>query len=135
MLYRIIEYKNGLQDGIQKIYNPDGKIEMEISFKNGKKNGVWHYYHNSGLEANLENWNEGLKNGEFKIIDEKGIVMSQEFYKNNMPINTHFKNFPDGKTKYVCVFDKKGIKIEEFSFDEYGVKKVIIKKPEKNKKN
>ena len=70
-----------------------------------------------------------------KIIDEKGIVMAQEFYKNNMPIGTHFKNFPDGKTKYVCVFDKKGIKIEEFSFDEYGVKKVIIKKPEKNKKN
>lgn len=135
MVYRIIEYKNGLQDGIQKTYNPDGKLEMEISFKNGKKNGVWHYYHNSGLEANLENWNEGLKNGEFKIIDEKGIVMAQEFYKNNMPISTHFKNFPDGKTKYVCVFDKKGIKIEEFSFDEYGVKKVIIKKPEKNKKN
>jgi antitoxin component YwqK of YwqJK toxin-antitoxin module len=84
MVYRIIEYKNGLQDGIQKIYNPDGKLEMEISFKNGKKNGVWHYYHNSGLEANLENWNEGLKNGEFKIIDEKGIVMAQEFYKNRL---------------------------------------------------
>ena len=102
--------------------------KLNLSFKNGKKNGVWHYYHNSGLEANLENWNEGLKNGEFKIIDEKGIVMAQEFYKNNMPIGTHFKNFPDGKTKYVCVFDKKHFSQQRCCF-------LIVSSDQKNQSN
>ena len=108
---------------------------MEISFKNGKKDGVWHYYFDSGLEAKLENWSEGLKNGEFKIMDEKGIIKMQEFYKINIPIDKHIQNYPDGKPKHITIYDKKGIIIEELSFDEFGSKKYIIKQVEKKKKN
>ena len=116
-IWRIIEYKNGIQNGTQKKYSLEGKIEMEISFKNGKKDGVWHYYFDSGLEAKLENWSEGLKNGEFKIMDEKGIIKMQEFYKINIPIDKHIQNYPDGKPKHITIYDKKGIIIEELSFD------------------
>ena len=133
-IWRIIEYKNGIQNGTQKKYNSDGKIEMEISFKNGKKDGVWHYYFDSGLEAKLENWSEGLKNGEFKILDEKGLIKMQEFYKINIPIDKHIQNYPDGKPKHITIYDKKGIIIEEFFFDEFGTKKDIIKQVEKKKK-
>ena len=134
-IWRIIEYKNGIQNGTQKKYSLEGKIEMEISFKNGKKDGVWHYYFYSGLEAKLENWSEGLKNGEFKIMDEKGIIKMQEFYKINIPIDKHIQNYPDGKPKHITIYDKKGIIIEELSFDEFGSKKYIIKQVEKKKKN
>ena len=134
-IWRIIEYKNGIQNGTQKKYSLEGKIEMEISFKNGKKDGVWHYYFDSGLEAKLENWSEGLKNGEFKIMDEKGIIKMQEFYKINIPIDEHIQNYPDGKPKHITIYDKKGIIIEELSFDEFGSKKYIIKQVEKKKKN
>ena len=134
-IWRIIEYKNGIQNGTQKKYSLEGKIEMEISFKNGKKDGVWHYYFDSGLEAKLENWSEGLKNGEFKIMDEKGIIKMQEFYKINIPIDKHIHNYPDGKPKHITIYDKKGIIIEELSFDEFGSKKYIIKQVEKKKKN
>ena len=130
-IWRIIEYKNGIQNGTQKKYSLEGKIEMEISFKNGKKDGVWRYYFDSGLEAKLENWSDGLKNGEFKVIDEKGLIKTQEFYKKNIPIEKHIQNYPDGKPKYITIFDKKGNIIEETSFDESGVKTEIIK----NKKN
>ena len=134
-IWRIIEYKNGIQNGTKKKYSLEGKIEMEISFKNGKKDGVWHYYFDSGLEAKLENWSEGLKNGEFKIMDEKGIIKMQEFYKINIPIDKHIQNYPDGKPKHITIYDKKGIIIEELSFDEFGSKKYIIKQVEKKKKN
>ena len=134
-IWRIIEYKNGIQNGTQKKYSLEGKIEMEISFKNGKKDGVWHYYFDSGLEAKLENWSEGLKNGEFKIMDEKGIIKMQEFYKINIPIDKHIQNYPDGKPKHITIYDKKGIIIEELSFDEFGSKKYIIKQVEKKKRN
>jgi antitoxin component YwqK of YwqJK toxin-antitoxin module len=132
-IWRIIEYKNGIQNGSQKKYNLEGKIEMEISFKNGKKDGVWHYYFDSGLEAKLENWSEGSKNGEFKIMDEKGLIKMQEFYKINIPIDKHIQNYPDGKPKHITIYDKKGIIIEELSFDEFGTKKDIIKRVEKKK--
>jgi len=129
--HRIAEYSIGLQNGSRKTYSNSGKLELEIFFKNGKKHGAWHYYFDSGLEAKLENWSEGEKNGEFKELDEKGLILTQEFYKKNIPIEKHIQNYPDGKPKHITIFDKKGNIIEETSFDESGVKKEIIK----NKKN
>jgi antitoxin component YwqK of YwqJK toxin-antitoxin module len=130
-IHRIAEYTAGLQNGSQKTYSNKGKLESELSFKNGKKHGAWHYYFDSGLEAKLENWSEGLMNGEFKELDEKGLILTHEFYKNNIPIEKHIQNYPDGKPKYITIFDKKGNVIEESLFDESGVKTEIIK----NKKN
>jgi antitoxin component YwqK of YwqJK toxin-antitoxin module len=129
--HRIAEYSIGLQNGSRKTYSNSGKLELEIFFKNGKKHGAWHYYFDSGLEAKLENWSEGEKNGEFKELDEKGLILTQEFYKKNIPIEKHIQNYPDGKPKHITIFDKKGNIIEETSFDESGVKTEIIK----NKKN
>jgi antitoxin component YwqK of YwqJK toxin-antitoxin module len=130
-IHRITEYSAGLQNGSQKTYGNTGKLELDISFKNGKKHGAWHYYFDSGLEAKIENWSEGEKNGEFKELDEKGLILTQEFYKKNIPIEKHIQNYPDGKSKHITIFDKKGNIIEETSFDESGVKTEIIK----NKKN
>jgi antitoxin component YwqK of YwqJK toxin-antitoxin module len=125
--HRIAEYSIGLQNGSRKTYSNSGKLELEIFFKNGKKHGAWHYYFDSGLEAKLENWSEGEKNGEFKELDEKGLILTQEFYKKNIPIEKHIQNYPDGKPKHITIFDKKGNIIEETSFDESGVKTEIIK--------
>jgi hypothetical protein len=58
-------------------------------------------------------------------------VSIKEFYKKNIPIEKHIQNYPDGKPKYISIFDKKGNVIEETSFDESGVKTEIIM----NKKN
>ena len=126
-IHRITEYSAGLQNGSQKTYGNNGKLELDISFKNGKKHGTWHYYFDSGLEAKLESWSEGLMNGEFKELDEKGLILTQEFYKKNIPIEKHIQNYPDGKPKHITIFDKKGNVIEETLFDEYGVKTEIIK--------
>ena len=130
--YRIAEYTAGLQNGSQKTYSNNGKLESELSFKNGKKHGAWHYYFDSGLKAKLENWSEGLMNGEFKELDDKGLILTQEFYMNNIPIEKHIQNYPDGKPKYITIFDKKGNIFEETSFDESGVKTEIIKNDQKN---
>lgn len=133
-VHRIIEYKNGLQNGCQKNYNKDGKIELEISFQDGKKNGTWKYFFDSGKEATIQNWKDGQKNGEFSTFNEKGLILFQQFFEKNMSVDTHLENYPDGKTKHVTVFSKKSEIIEEYSFDEFGVKKEIIKRIEKNKK-
>ena len=130
----IAEYKNGIQNGIQKSFSEDGKIKMEIAYQNGKKHGEWRYYFNSGKLAAIQNWDSGLKDGEFRTMDEKGTLIIFESYKKGIPIETHFENHSDGKTKHVIVFNKKGVVIEEYSFDEFSVKQEIIKLTEKDKK-
>ncbi len=131
---RSAEYKNGVQHGIQKSFSKDGIIEMEIEFLNGKKHGEWRYYFNTGMLATIQNWNSGQKDGEFKAMDEKGTILLYELYTKGIPNGTHFENDSKGMAKHVVVFNKKGERIEEYSFDEFGIKKVIIERIEKEKK-
>ncbi|MFM7301523.1 MAG: hypothetical protein ACKO1R_10335, partial [Crocinitomicaceae bacterium] len=93
----------------------------------------WKIYYPDGKEARCEEWASGLRNGEFKTTDELGKLISQAFYKKDVPEGKHIENFSDGKPKHVTVY-LKGEKIEEYTFDDYGVRTDIIKLEEKNKK-
>ncbi len=133
-LGKLVYYKAGLQDGLHITYTDSGKVEMRLNYKQGKKDGKWTYFYESGKEAHIENWDMGLKNGEFKTMDEKGMLLQQAFYKDNLPIGKHVEYYPDGKLKYQADYTNKGEKLEEFSIDQYGVKTEIFKKEEKPKK-
>jgi uncharacterized protein (DUF2249 family) len=74
-----------------------------------------------------------MKNGEFKTSDEQGKIVNQAFYKRDIPEGKHIENFSDGKPKHVTVYVK-GEKIEEYTFDDYGVRTDIVKLEEKKKK-
>ena len=131
---KLVYYKAGLLDGPHITYADSGKIEMRLNYKQGKKDGKWIYYYESGKEAHIENWSSGLKNGEFKTVDEKGMILQQAFYKNNLPVDKHVEYYPDGKLKYQALYTSKGEKLEEFSIDQFGVKTELFKKIEKSKK-
>jgi antitoxin component YwqK of YwqJK toxin-antitoxin module len=133
-LGKMVYYKAGLQDGPHITYTDSAKVEMRLSYKQGKKDGKWTYYYESGKEAHVENWSNGLKNGEFKTVDEKGMILQQSYFKNNLPDGKHVEYYPDGKLKYQAVFSSKGVKLEEFSIDQFGVKTELYKKLEKPKK-
>jgi antitoxin component YwqK of YwqJK toxin-antitoxin module len=129
-----VYYKAGLLDGPHTTYTDSGKVEMKLHYKQGKKDGKWIYYYESGKEAHVENWSNGLKNGEFKTMDEKGMILEQYFFKNDVPEGKHVEYYPDGKLKYQATYTSKGEKLEEFSIDQFGVKKELFKKEEKPKK-
>ncbi len=133
-LGKLVYYKAGLQDGLHITYTDSGKVEMRLNYKQGKKDGKWTYFYESGKEAHIENWDMGLKNGEFKTMDEKGMLLQQAFYQDNLSIGKHVEYYPDGKLKYQANYTNKGEKLEEFSIDQYGVKTEIFKKQEKPKK-
>lgn len=59
-------------------------------------------------------------------MDEKGLILKQEFFKKGIPDGKHIENYEDGKPKHVTQY-LKGEKIEEYSFDNYGVRKEIVK--------
>lgn len=133
-LGKLVHYKAGLLDGPHITYTDSGKVEMKLNYKQGKKDGKWFYYYESGKEAHIENWSNGLKNGEFKTTDEKGMILEQSFYKNDVPEGKHVEYYPDGKLKYQASYTSKGEKLEEFSIDQFGVKTELFKKAEKPKK-
>ncbi|WP_367867227.1 toxin-antitoxin system YwqK family antitoxin [Pedobacter sp. WC2423] len=68
------EVKNGLQDGLEKCYYQDGKLESQIEYKKGREHGEARYYD---------------ENGELieKIIFEYGIGISYEIYENGILSN------------------------------------------------
>ena len=119
-------YLNGLLDGPQITYNSNGQKESELYFKNGKKNGTWSYYFDSGKLARTENWKDGKKNGLFVSYNELGQIMSTEKYALDLPIDKHLTYYQDGKLNYSCTYTNKGVKIEEFVIDQYGVKKMLF---------
>jgi antitoxin component YwqK of YwqJK toxin-antitoxin module len=131
---RIVNYKNGLTDGYHKQFNIDGQLIVDIEFKEGKNHGAWTYYFDDGKVANIQNWNKGIKNGEFKTIDNKGLILKQASYKKGIPEGKHIEYYEDGNPKHVTQY-LKGEIIEEYSFDNYGVRTDIVKLIENNKKS
>jgi antitoxin component YwqK of YwqJK toxin-antitoxin module len=130
---RIVFYKEGLPNGTHKQFNEEGNVIVDINFKDGKNHGVWTYYFDDGKVANIQNWNKGIKNGEFKTLDDKGLILKQEFFKKGIPEGKHIENYEDGNQKHVTQY-LKGEIIEEYSFDNYGVRTDIVKMTDKNKK-
>jgi antitoxin component YwqK of YwqJK toxin-antitoxin module len=130
---RLVYYKEGFSDGSHKQFNEEGKLIVDINFKEGKNHGTWNYYFDDGKVANTQNWNKGIKNGEFKTMDNKGLILKQEFFKKGIPEGKHIENYEDGKPKHVTQY-LKGEIIEEYSFDNYGVRKDIVKISENNRK-
>ena len=66
---------------------------------------------------------------ERKTLECKVQTLEKELVESSIEEDSGFN--PDGKPKYITIFDKKGNIIEETSFDESGVKTEIII----NKKN
>lgn len=122
---KISNYKEGLAEGAQITFNMRGQKESEIYFKAGKKTGTWNYYFDSGKTARTETWKDGKKNGVFISYDELGKVLSTEKYAADLPVGLHQTFYVDGKLNYSCTYTSKGEKVEEYVFDEYGVKKQL----------
>ncbi|NBR13742.1 MAG: toxin-antitoxin system YwqK family antitoxin [Flavobacteriales bacterium] len=133
-LAKVVYYKNGVLNGKHQTYNYDGKMEIDMNFVDGKKHGTWKFYYPNGLEARVENWNMNVKNGEFKTTTDKGIVLSREFFKKDIPEGTQTLNFPDGKPRHTTVYEKGKI-VEEIEYEELtGAKHVILERVDKKAK-
>ncbi|MBM3160480.1 MAG: toxin-antitoxin system YwqK family antitoxin [Bacteroidetes bacterium] len=131
---KVVNYRNGLLHGSHQMFDENGRIELNFFYKNGQKHGKWNIFYPDGKEARVEEWSEGLKNGEFKTYDVFGKIISQASYTKNLPEGKHLENYPDGNPKHVTIYQK-GKKVEEYTFDKYGVRTEIIALQSKKKRN
>ena len=130
-----VGYKDGLLHGRQINYSLDGKKELEVGYFEGIKHGPCIYYFDDESVAREEHWDKGKKHGNFITNNTLGKILSEQYYKKDLPIGTHKEYYMDGREKNVKIFGKKGALLEEYSFDEYGVKTVNFQQVKKKKCN
>ncbi len=73
-------YKNGLKEGMSKIFNPSGTLSEHFYYKNGQKSGLWEqFYLDSHLKLRGAYLN-GEKHGTLNIYYNSGQVMISGHY-------------------------------------------------------
>ena len=128
-----VGYKDGLLHGKQINYSEEGRKEIDIGYFEGIKHGPWIYYFDDESIAREEYWEKGKKQGAFMSYNVLGKTLSEQYYKKDIPIGTHKEYYLDSREKNVKIFGKKGVLIEEYSFDEYGVKTINFQQVKKKK--
>ncbi len=131
---KIVHYKDGILNGSHKTFDKEGNVEVEFNYLDGVKHGPQFLYHENNEILREEFWKKGKKNGSFITYNPMKTVLSEKFYKIDIPTGTHKEYYADGKEKHVQVFGKKGVLLEEYAFDSFGVKTVLMENTEKKKK-
>jgi antitoxin component YwqK of YwqJK toxin-antitoxin module len=132
-LKKIVEYKAGRISGSQINYDENGNILLEVNYLDGIKHGAWIYYFDDQKVAREEYWNKGLKNGDFITFNRQGDTLSEKYFKKDIPTGIHKEYYMDSKEKHVQVYGKKGKLMEEYRFDEFGVKEQLLEYQGKKK--
>jgi antitoxin component YwqK of YwqJK toxin-antitoxin module len=68
---------NGLKNGIEKVYNLEGKIESETPYVDGKMNGISKEYYENGILKTETVYEDDIPEyiGNVKRYDKKGKLI------------------------------------------------------------
>ena len=81
-----IEYKNGVQEGIEKQWYANGQQKYEIHFVEGWEHGKKTRWHENGQLERIEHYNYMKLDGLCQKWDENGKLIFEGTYKNGVRI-------------------------------------------------
>ena len=94
-------YTDGVKNGLEEHYYPNGQVSDEILWVNDKKEGPWHQYFDDGTIKLNANYTNNMVNGGYKLYYPGGNPYILGQYIDNMR-NGKWTFFDDnGKVKYV----------------------------------
>ncbi len=73
-------YKNGLAEGVSKVYYPEGGLSEQRTYKNGIPDGPWEQYYTEGKLKLKGGYQAGEKHGALKTFFISGQVMMSGQY-------------------------------------------------------
>ena len=92
-------YKNGLPNGLETAYYPDGNKRSESMMKDGKYNGkVIHYYPNGKIESS-ETYKNDFKYGYAVYYYENGQKKKEGMYYDCKEVGLWMEYWPNGVKK------------------------------------
>ncbi|MBE6446244.1 MAG: hypothetical protein E7021_02455 [Alphaproteobacteria bacterium] len=131
------DYKNGLKDGIIKMYNPNGDVRDEITYNQGVIDN-WIYYvdkkpmyktsYRNGLPEKIEYFDKDLevselpkrpKDGAYQLKRTDGSVWEEGIAKNGFHIPTK-KYHPNGQLQLKIEYSDNGQKVLEETYSITG---------------
>jgi antitoxin component YwqK of YwqJK toxin-antitoxin module len=80
-------YYKGDIEGIEKFYYKSGNLKTEKPFSNDKENGTAKYYYESSTLKREIPYKDGMKHGVEKRYNEEGVLINQQEYLNDEPVN------------------------------------------------
>lgn len=114
----------GVQEGVQTVYRPDGKVSMRNTWRNGVQEGEQRSYHDTGKLNEISQYKNGARadglvetfdqdgklrtrmtqvkgqtEGELLLFYPDGTVESRSLYVNGIMTGPSASYFPDGKVR------------------------------------
>lgn len=105
-----IEYKNGKENGILKIYKTTGKIFLEGTYKDGKPHGVIKEYNDDGTLFSYDEFKNGLPHGTSIIYHKDGKPIKEWHYTDGKDSGIGKVYYPSGKLQLEVNHDKGELK-------------------------
>ena len=105
------QYQLGKLHGLKIIYYPNGQITEEINYSNGLKEGPNNYYSPEGILLKKLNYRNDRLVGQAFYYDANGNVSIEGNYKNGKK-NGLWKYYKDGKVILEEIFPKPLKKVE-----------------------
>lgn len=126
----------GLRNGVQTLWNQNGKIISEENYKNGKQDGSYTIWDDSGNKFHETSYKDGLKDG-VEITYENGRKLIETNYKDGKPsgIASYWRAdgtkraemlYSNGKQIGTTIlFDENGNKIESKNKDSQQTSPIV----------
>lgn len=97
--YTSIEnYLKGYRNGLVTIFNNEGGLLERVYYKQGIKNGMDKIYYPNRSIWILANYNNGLLNGRVDVYDSKGKLMGRMHYNKGILDSGYCRNNQNQKT-------------------------------------
>ncbi len=120
------------KDGIWRTFYDDFKIKTECTYINGLKDGLYKHFDKTGnLDITSLYRNDSLINNSFdfedfidfkKEFDDKGNLIFQGTFKNNLPIGVHRNYNSEGEVIRTLLYDDFGRIVSDGIIDDEGYK-------------
>jgi antitoxin component YwqK of YwqJK toxin-antitoxin module len=105
-----INYLNGLQNGLKKVFYPNGKLMEEGIYKNNLRDGYARWYSENGNMFLESYYSNGVLEGKQTSFDKDGKLVSETSYKNNYMEGLYLEYFEDGITIKIKGYYSKDLK-------------------------
>ena len=81
-LASVTPIRNGLKNGVQKIYDKQGRVVLETTYVDGQKNGPQKAYFANGKLWYVMHYKNNVLNGRAVMYDAKGNLIKEAYYVN-----------------------------------------------------
>ncbi|CAN5564860.1 hypothetical protein BH11BAC1_BH11BAC1_25570 [soil metagenome] len=122
-------YMKGKQEGISKVFFPDGKVAEETIYKGGKKNGPHKEFYPDGTQKVISTNKSGEYEGIVNLMFPSGKIMEQGRYSKGLREGKWIVNKQDGSFEHEEIY-KRGRILNPVAEKEERLDEGVIKGPD-----